>query len=144
VKECPLKPVGHRIAVIPDTQPDTTASGLILPEDRDHVPVSGTVVALGPGGSQIRYRARQRAIRDCCEILESTMRTFGNLACLTLARDEMAGMLASTDPEREMHIGDRVAFAAEAGLTVTMDGQPYIVLCEDDVAVLAQELESVA
>lgn len=140
-----LKPLGHRILVKPDEPPDTSASGLILPQDRDHIPVSGTVVAVGPGGSQMRFRARQRAIVDCCEILESTIRSFGNIAPLMLARDEMAGMLGTADPHREMAVGDRVAYAPEVGLTLTEDGQDYIVLNEDDVAVLvAEDVETAA
>jgi co-chaperonin GroES (HSP10) len=134
-----LRPLGHRILVQPDAQPDTTASGLIIPQDSDHVPVSGTVVALGPGGSQVRYKARQRALQDCCEIIESAIRQWTAIAPLTLVRDEIAGLLGTSDPEREMAIGDRVAYAAEVGLKFTEDGAEYIVLNEDDVAVLVAE-----
>lgn len=135
----PLSPLGHRILVKPDTPPDQSASGLILPQDRDHIPVSGTVVALGPGGNQMRYRTRQRAITDCCEVIESTIRMFGPLSALQIARDEMAALLGTSEPEREVHIGDRVAFGFASGVTYTEDGEEYIVLNEDDVAVLVAE-----
>lgn len=134
-----LRPTGHRVLVKPDEAPDTSASGLILPQDRDHVPVSGTVVALGPGGLQVRYQARQRAIRDCCELVESQIRSFGAIAPLTMLRDEMAGMLGSSDPVREIGVGDRVVYPVDVGLTLTEDGTTYIILNEDDVAVLVTE-----
>lgn len=135
-----LTPIGHRIIVKPDTPAETTESGLILPQDRDHVPVSGTIVAVGPGGGLVRYHARQRAIRDCCEVVESALRTFGNLAPLTLVRDELAGMLGTSDPAREIHIGDRVVFPEEAGLAISEDGTDYVLLNEDDVAALEVEV----
>lgn len=134
-----LRPTAHRILVQPDTPPEETATGLVLPQDRDHVPVSGTVVALGPGGSAIRYKARQRGIKDCLEVVESALRNYPVLTPLLLVRDEIAGLLGSSEPEREVAVGDRVAFAAEVGLKVDVEGQDYILLNEDDVAVVATE-----
>lgn len=134
-----LRPLGHRILVKPDEQPDASESGLILPQDRDHIPVSGTVVELGPGGNQMRYRSRQRAIKDCLEVVESTIRTFGHISALQILRDEMAALLGTSEPEREVHVGDRVAYAAASGIDITEDGEHYIILMEDDVAVLVAE-----
>lgn len=134
-----LKPLGHRLLVQPDAQPDQTESGILLPQDHDHVPVSGTVVAVGPGGSQLRYQARQRAIKDCCEIVESALTQFGHLAALRIVRDEIAGLLGSSDPQREVQVGDRVAYPVECGLKVTEDGAEFVILNEDDVAVIVIE-----
>ena len=134
-----LRPIGHRILVKPDVQPDESAAGLILPQDRDHIPTSGTVVEVGPGGNQMRYRSRQRAIKDCLEVLESTERMFSSTASLIIARENIAALLGTSEPEREIAVGDRVAYAAESGLRVTQDGEDYIVLNEDDVAVIVAE-----
>lgn len=134
-----LRPIGHRILVKPDAQPDETVSGLILPQDHDHVPVSGTVVAVGPGGSQVRYQARQRAIRDCVEVVESTTRQFGPFAALQILREEVSALLGTSDPTREAQVGDRVAFAQESGLKMSEDGEDYIILNEDDVVVMVNE-----
>jgi co-chaperonin GroES (HSP10) len=139
-----LKPLGHRVLISPDATPEQSESGLVLPQDRDHVPVSGTVVALGPGGSQMRFSARQRAIHDCAQIIESAIHQWGAIACLTLVRDEIAGLLGSSEPAREIAVGDRVAFPANLGLDVTHDGQDYVMCHEDDVAVLVEEAEAVA
>lgn len=139
-----MQPTLHRILVKPDLPEAETASGLVLPQDRDHVPVSGTVVALGPGGSLVRYQARQRAIRDCCEVVESTIRTFGNISPLLLVRDELAGLLGTADHEHELRKGDRVVFPAECGLTVTDDGETYVLLNEDDVVGVSRDEEVAA
>jgi co-chaperonin GroES (HSP10) len=134
-----LIPLGHRILVKPDTPPDQSGSGLILPQDRDHIPNSGTVVAVGPGGNQMRYRTRQRAIGDCVEVVESAERMWGHLAALQIVRENISALLGTSEPEREVHVGDRVAFGSASGVTYTEDGEEYIVLNEDDVAVLVAE-----
>ncbi len=134
-----LKPLGHRILVKPDAPPEETASGLILPQDHDHVATSGVVVATGPGGSLVRYKARQRAIKDCLEIANSAVQRYGLLMKATEVRDEIAGMLNTPDPEHDVKVGDRVAFAAEVGLIFHEDGEEYITLNEDDVVVLVSD-----
>lgn len=139
-----MRPLGHRIFVKPDTQPDTSDSGLVLPQDRDHVPVSGTVISVGPGGDQMRFRARQRAIKDCCEAIEGVIQTFGHLSALIVAREHVAALLGTSEPEREIHVGDRVAYPMESGLRLTEDGEEYIILNEDDVAVIVEEGERAA
>ena len=140
-----IRPLGHRILVRPDAQQDETDSGLILPADRDHVATSGTVVECGPGGSLLRYRARQQGIRDCCEFVESMIHRFSAIAPLLMLRDEMAGLLGTTAPGRDLCVGDRVAFPDDVGHRTNIDGEEYIVLNEDDVAVVvAEESKAVA
>jgi hypothetical protein len=92
----------------------------------------------------MRYAARQRAITDCAQIVESTIRQWGAIACLALVRDEIAGLLGTSEPEREIAVGDRVAFPAHLGLDLTHDGQDYVMCHEDDVAVLVAETEEQA
>ena len=134
-----LRPLGHRILVKPDSPPEQSESGLVLPQDRDHIPVSGTVIEVGPGGNQMRYRTRQRAITDCLEVIESAERMWGHLAALQIVRENVAALLGTSEPEREVHVGDRVAFGFASGVTYTEDGEEYIVLNEDDVAVLVAD-----
>lgn len=128
-----IQPLRHRILIKPDDQPETEDSGLILlPQDRDYVPSSGTVVALGPGGSKVRYDARQRAIEDIVRWLQR--KDYGRLAAgITEA---FAG---SADYEREIAIGDRVAFDTDSGVQLVADGVTYLVLNEDDVVVLLRD-----
>lgn len=139
-----LRPLGHRILVKPDLPPEQSESGLILPQDRDTVAVSGVVVETGPGGSTMRYQARQRAIKDCLEVVESAMARYGGFPPYQIVKNEIAGLLGSSDPEREVHVWDRVAFPAECGLEVTVDGEAYVILHEDDVAVVVRDEEAAA
>jgi co-chaperonin GroES (HSP10) len=132
-----LKPLGHRILIQPDEQPDY--DGLILlPEHRDHVSTSGTVIALGPGGSKVRYDARQRALRD----IRAWLSTRASHGCNCLA--ELEEIQGTPDPEHELRIGDRVAFDSESGLKITENGVEYLILNEDDVVVIVNETEAVA
>jgi chaperonin GroES len=48
-KEFKLKPLEDRIIVQPGEAEETTASGLVIPDTAKEKPVSGTVVAVGPG-----------------------------------------------------------------------------------------------
>lgn len=130
--------LGHKVLVKPDAQDDTTASGLILPEDRDHVPVSGEVVNIGPDGSEVGYRARQEALRDALAVVKDCETEWNFPASLQIARENIARLL-STAPECDVKIGDRVVFPVESGLTMTVDGETYIVLNMDDVCVVMSE-----
>lgn len=138
-----LRPIGHRILVKPDEPEETSAGGLILPQQRDHVATSGIVVAVGPGGSLVRYRARQRAIRDCVRALHESDVLFGE-ALWGLVREELAQLLGTSDPEHELQVGDRVAFAPDVGLIFVEDGEEYITLNEDDVVIVVEDVEAVA
>ena len=44
-----LKPLGDRLVVKPIEQEETTASGLVLPENAKERPQQGNVEAIGPG-----------------------------------------------------------------------------------------------
>jgi chaperonin GroES len=44
-----LLPTGDRIVVLPDESEETTASGIIIPDQAQQKPHQGTVVAVGPG-----------------------------------------------------------------------------------------------
>ena len=105
-----LKPLGHRVLILPDEQPETSESGLIqLPQDRDHVSCSGTVVAVG-NGSKTLWDARQKAVDRAAQVVESW---FGHApAC--------AGIVAAVrdtlgrEPLPSVRVGDRVVLPVEA------------------------------
>jgi chaperonin GroES len=44
-----LKPLGDRVVILPNEQPDHTTSGLFLPESAKEKPQQGKVIATGPG-----------------------------------------------------------------------------------------------
>jgi co-chaperonin GroES (HSP10) len=116
--------------VKPDVKSNISDSGLILPEDRDHVPVSGQVVALGPGGSLVKFKARQRAITACMEAIHGC--GYGE----SQAFHDVEALLTTSDPDHDVKVGDFVAFPADVGFKVTHDGEEYVLVNEDDIAVL--------
>jgi co-chaperonin GroES (HSP10) len=128
-----LKPLGHRILVQPDAPAEETDSGLVLPQDRDHIPMSGTVVAVGNGPAR-DAKIRAAAIKRCISMVEDV--------------DEVAALRAYlAEAERfadSLAVGDRVAYPIECGSVLTEDGISYIVLNEDDVVVLVTEQEAAA
>lgn len=126
-----LKPLGHRILVKPDTPPEATDSGLVLPQDRHHVPVSGVVMAVGDG-PQRDQRIRLAAIARCMA-LAADCSSPDALAAMRRYRDEIERF----DPP--LAVGDRVVYPVDAGLEITEDGHTYILLNQDDVAVIATE-----
>ena len=134
-----LQPLGHRVLVKPDAQPDESAGGLVLPEDRDHVPVSGQIVALGPGGSLVRFKARQRGLQAACEAISGLSKTYSESDHIAVSGAALAAVevLKNTpDPERDLKVGDYVVFPAEVGHIVEHDGEQFILVNEDDVVAL--------
>lgn len=131
-----IRPTGHRILIQPDEQP-THSDLVLLPEHRDFVATSGTVIALGPRGSKVRYEARQRALREAAEALIRHEAWNGYV-------NDVLALAGSPDPEHEIAVGDRVAFDSESGLRIVENGVEYLIMNEDDVVVIVDEKESAA
>lgn len=128
-----LRPIGFRVFVQPDPVA-TDIGGILIPDASYQPKMSGTVIAVGPGGSQMRHAARTRGLKDACEVVESTIRQLGPLTALTMLRDEIAGLIGTADPEREVHIGDRVYFDAFVGRTIRIGDNEIVELTEDDIS----------
>ena len=142
-----LKPLGHRILVQPDAQPEKTDSGLVLPGDRDHVPVSGRVVAVGDGPAR-DAKIRSAVILRCIGILDELEFSEGDPrtehTVLMAAKDELRRYKNQMEHFDSMRVGDRVVYPVEAGLKLTEDGHDYILLNEDEAVVIATEEENAA
>lgn len=130
-----IRPTGHRVLIQPDAQPESSGD-ILLPQHREFVATSGTVIAIGPRGSQIRWEARQRALREVYALLREEVPGWGFDAVLKL--------IGSPDPAHDIKVGDRVAFDYESGLRLTENGVEYLILNEDDVVVLVEESETTA
>jgi len=130
-----IRPTGHRVLIQPDEQPESEGD-ILLPQHREFVATSGTVIAIGPRGSRIRWDARQRALREVI----AEIGKYGQDRTVNL----VAKMLGSPDPEHEVKVGDRVAFDSESGLRLVESGVEYLILDEDDVVVIVEEKESAA
>ncbi len=138
-----LQPLGHRVLIKPDEQPEQ--SGLIvLPQDRDHVSYSGTVVAVG-NGSLIAENVRASVVKRCKSVVKDIQVDYPDSTAL---REVLEALTVyehhSYWRKFGVKVGDRVAFSAESGLTFTEDGVEYLVMNEDDVVVLVKDEESAA
>lgn len=137
-----LRPLGFRIFVKPDPVATETASGFLIPDASLQPRMSGTVIAVGPGGSAMRFHARNRALRDACEVVESTIRQWGEIAPLQLVRNELSALIGTSDPERDVHVGDRVYFDAFVGRVIRTgedDDTDVIELTEDEISAIDQQ-----
>jgi len=135
------RPLGHRLLIEPDLPPEETASGLVLPQDHDHVAVSGTVVAVGAWPVRDQ-RIRRACLTRCISIAEELAEQFPAAGeYVTALLDEFGRYKAQVERYGgSVEVGDRVAFAAESGLTFTEDGRTYLTLNEDDVVVLVADV----
>src|SRR5512138_3614587 len=127
-----VRVLGHRVLIKPDAQETETESGLVLPDDRDHVAVSGTVVAIGEDGSEQGYRAYQQGVRDSLAVVQSMEQAWNFPAVLQVTREEVARMLRR-HPDYDIGVGDRALFPPEAGQDVTIGGEAYVLMAIDDV-----------
>lgn len=128
--------LGHRVLIQPDEQPKSQG-GIELPQDREWVSTSGTVVQVGKG-SKLRYDTRQRALRDAIAAINrehySTNEWFhGGIRAAT---ERVTALLGTFDPPEDVQVGDRVAFSSDHGERMVFDGEPYLILNHDDVIVI--------
>lgn len=142
-----MKVLGHRVLITPDAQSDQSESGLILPENRDFVATSGTVIQVGTGGPLARYEARQRALGEASEAVRAELERLHGTAFeagLRRAVNLVTEMLGTIDLVQDVRVGDRVAFDADHGVAMTVDGEPYVILQQDDVVIIVDEAEEAA
>lgn len=138
-----MKVLGHRVLVKPDPQPTAAESGIILPEDRDFVATSGEVVDIGAGGSAWRYHARQATLQHALDAIDAEHTRLKGTAFeagLRQAIGLVTSMLGTAAPEMELRVGQRIAFDADSGLQISVDGEPHLILNHDDVVVIVAEV----
>jgi co-chaperonin GroES (HSP10) len=140
-----LRPLGHRILIQPDELPEKTETGLVLPGDRDHVPTSGLVVAVGDGPARDQ-RIRAATIARCMAIvseLDDDVRVDSD-SIASVILTELRRYKNQTECFDGLSIGDRVVYPVESGLKITEDGREYILLNEVDAVVIATDDEAAA
>jgi co-chaperonin GroES (HSP10) len=130
-----LKPLGSRLLVKPDP-PATEIGGILVPPSSDKPPaMTGTVIALGRGPASA-HRVRQETLGEVREAFEAI--GFTSLAEAALRR------LAQIDLH-DVAEGDCVCFAFTSGTNLTIDGETFILIAEDDLeAVWTPDVAGVA
>lgn len=135
-----LKPLGNKLLVRPSTADRQSAGGIHFPDVWGApVPVSGEVVRVGRGPASA-HRIRQATIAHCLHLLEDVADRVPAVALRGELEDALATYAASDVSLAEVHEGAYVCFPREAGTAITYNGEPYIVLDEQDIqAVWAPE-----
>jgi chaperonin GroES len=58
MKAMKIKPLADRVLIKPDPAEEKTAAGLFIPETAKEKPLAGTVVAAGPGTSEVKMEVK--------------------------------------------------------------------------------------
>ncbi len=100
-----LRPLGDRVLVQRTVAPDAIRNGIIIPETARETPQEGTVVAVGRG------------------------RLVPNSGSFS----PVDGKVNFAYEPLQVKPGDRVLFGKYAGSEITIDGQSYVIMREDDL-----------
>lgn len=140
-----LKPLGHRLIIRPESPKTQSAGGIFIPETAGVAPaMTGTVISIGRGPATA-HRVRQYTIAQVVDKLQEVSERVPNAALKHELEDELARMAVEDVTFSEVKEGDFVMFGPHAGTNLTVDGERFITLAEDDVeAVWTAEEESVA
>lgn len=142
----PLKPLGNRLIVKPDSPETASAGGIIFPQTYGTPPpMTGTVICVADGPASA-HRVRQATIDRCRAIIAAAVDICEDDARAAL--DERLRTYADEQAKYpEVAEGDYVCFANTAGHTLQIDGDDMIVIDAQDVEAVwqpEQEKESVA
>jgi co-chaperonin GroES (HSP10) len=127
-----LHPLGNRVLIKPDAQPTQSDGGLILLETRHYVPMSGEVVAIARG-PQSAHRLRTATIARCQRILDEVADRVPAGALHVELHKAFASYAMEQCTLPSVFEGDQVCFAYTAGHDVTIDGERFVLLNEDDL-----------
>jgi co-chaperonin GroES (HSP10) len=133
----PLHPLGNRVLVKPDAQPTTSESGLILLEDRHYIAMSGEVVAIARGPNSA-HRLRAATIARCQRILDEVADRVPAGALHVELHKAFARYAMEQCTLPSVLEGDQVCFPYTAGHDVTIDGERFVLIKEDDLEAVWQ------
>lgn len=142
-----VRPLGHRLLIVPDTLPETTDSGILIPDAyRDTPPMSGIVAQVGNGYLRDRT-VRKKAIARCLSLLaDAQLEAATADEAIAIAKDEMGRYLREIDAlESVAAIGQRVIFPMEAGHEIVIgESEQALVLVSEDSVLAVYDAEEVA
>lgn len=134
---CNVRPLGHRLLIVPDKPVEQTTSGILIPDAyNDTPPMSGIVQAVGSGHLRDR-RIRKAAIARCMAIIDDAQVESASAAeALLLAKDEMSRYLREAEElESIANVGQRVIFPMEAGheIVIGEHEEALVIVAEESI-----------
>jgi len=115
-----LRPLGDRVLVKPEANPEQTDSGLWLSEHRKPEE-AGTVVAVG-----LPVHPRKQEAEDAAFVIAGLAPGVAKLLQALVAREPL------------VHVGDYVLFSWAAGHEVLIEDERYLLLREADILAVVE------
>lgn len=148
--DLPLRVLGPRVLIRPDLKthtPEQTDSGIFLAksltaaatgEDVVEWYDSGTVVALGEADAP--FDVRPFVLRRLRELIENVKSVDDAITRLVQLRDCVVPEIEAlpTHKPRDFNVGDRVTFSYESGQQITINGDVYLVMGEDEILAVVE------
>jgi len=121
-----ITPVGRRVLVSPEAEPDQTASGLHLVHHAKPE-VAGVVVAVG------------RPSEDAADLVAVLERVRDLSVFDSLANEIDEALLVHRPRPLAVAVGDRVVFSWAVGQELRVGGERYLIIHEDDLLAVMEE-----
>lgn len=138
-----MRVIGDRVLVAlpPEVDEVTTASGLVLVRDPDkyQTPTRGIVVALGEKTGVIDVAEARSAL------VEFFARPDWLSSVATTLREDLDALLSSMQPAAfDVAVGDCVVFPRASGEEIEQDGIQYVILRESEIIGIVEPKASAA
>lgn len=127
-----LRPLGSRLLIKPDP-PATVISGILVPASAEKPPaMTGTVIALGHGPASAQA-VRQATLAQVAERFHAVADEVSAAHLQDAFAEVLRTLVQEAASLHDVAVGDCVCFAFTAGTNLTVDGEPYILMLEDDL-----------
>lgn len=133
-------PLANRVLITPDPPPQTTESGLHIPDNATRekdFEMSGTVVRVGTGPASAQ-RVRERMIASFALLVDKVAAETPSTGVCAVLQRELGKMAVSSVSLAEIQPGDRVAFPYTAGTVLEADGVRHLLMNEDQVVAILE------
>lgn len=138
-----IRPLQNRVLIKPDPPPEQSASGLALVRDAKPPEMSGEVIAVGRGPASAQ-KIRAAIIQRCMDLVDETAEQVPTCRLRAALLDAFARLVEEQVTISEVQPGDTALFAYTAGQKLTVDGETYLLIPEDDLSAVWTAEEAAA
>lgn len=128
-----IRPLHDRVLIKPDPPPAESASGLALVRDSKPPEMSGEVIAVGRGPASTQ-RVRAATVQRCMDLVDEIAEQVPTCRLRAALLDAYARVIEEQVTLSEVNPGDTCLFAYTVGQKLTVDGQEYLLIAEDDLS----------
>lgn len=128
-----IRPLQNRVLIKPDSAPTESASGLVLMRDSAPPEMSGEVIAVGRGPASAQ-KVRAATVQRCIDLVDAVAEQVPTSQLRAALVDAFARLVEEQVSLSEVHPGDTALFSYTAGQKLTVDGETYLLIPEDDLS----------